>query len=81
MRKLSRGTADEDQLTTSGLKRCAQQLVDFLRENANAEWELRQQKLDIKRKEQEEQQETIQTMMRQQQQMSEAFISCGVRRP
>ena len=29
LRKLSRGTADEDQLTTSGLKRCARQLVDF----------------------------------------------------
>ena len=36
-RKLSRGTTDEDQPTTSGRKRCAQPLVDFLRENANAE--------------------------------------------
>ena len=38
--KLSRGTTDEDQPTTSGHKRCAQPLVDFLRENANAEREL-----------------------------------------
>ena len=38
--KLSRGTTDEDQPTTSGHKRCAQSLVDFLRENANAEREL-----------------------------------------
>ena len=74
-RKLSRGTADEDQPTTSGLKRCAQPLVDFLRENANAERELRQQELDIKRKEQEKQQETMQAMMLQQQQMNQAFIS------
>ena len=65
-RKLSRGTTDEDQPTTSGRKRCAQPLVDFLRENANAERELRQQELDIKRKEQEKQQETIQVMMLQQ---------------
>ena len=74
-RKLSRGTTDEDQPTTSGRKRCAQPLVDFLRENANAERELRQQELDIKRKEQEKQQETIQAMMLQQQQMNQAFIS------
>ena len=73
--KLSRGTTDEDQPTTSGRKRCAQPLVDFLRENANAERELRQQELDIKRKEQEKQQETIQAMMLQQQQMNQAFIS------
>ena len=66
-RKLSRGTTDEDQPTTSGRKRCAQPLVDFLRENANAERELRQQELDIKRKEQEKQQETMQAMMLQQQ--------------
>lgn len=53
-RKLStRGTTDEDQPTTSGRKRCAQPLEDFLRENADAERELRQQELDIKRKEQE----------------------------
>ena len=74
-RKLSRGTTDEDQPTTSGRKRFAQPLVDFLRENANAERELRQQEFDIKRKEQEKQQETMQAMMSQQQQMSEAFIS------
>ena len=74
-RKLSRGTTDEDQPTTSGRKRCAQPLVDFLRENANAERELRQQELDIKRKEQEKQQETMQAMMLQQQQMNQAFIS------
>ena len=50
--------------------------MDFLRENANAERELRQQELDIlKRKEQEKQQETIQAMMLQQQQMNQAFIS------
>ena len=55
--------------------RCAQPLVDFLRENANAERELRQQELDIKRKEQEKQQETMQAMMLQQQQMNQAFIS------
>ena len=47
-RKLSRGTTDEDQPTTSGRKRCAQPLVDFLRENANAKRELRKQELDIK---------------------------------
>ena len=74
-RKLSRGTTDEDQPTTSGRKRCAKPLVDFLRENATSEGELRQQELEIKRKEQEKQQETIQAMMSQQQQMSEAFIS------
>ena len=68
-RKLSRGTTDEDQPTTSGRKRCAQPLVDFLRENANAERELRQQELDIRRKEQE----TMQAMMLQQ--MNQAFIS------
>ena len=49
--------------------------MDFVRENANAERELRQQELDIKRKEQEKQQETIQAMMLQQQQMNQAFIS------
>lgn len=65
-RKLSRGTTDEDQPTTSGRKRCAQPLVDFLRENANAKRELRKQELDIKRKEQEKQQETIQATMLQQ---------------
>ncbi|CAH3184209.1 unnamed protein product [Porites lobata] len=74
-RKLSRGTTDEDQPTTSGRKRSAQPLVDFLRENANAERELRQQELDIKRKEHEKQQETIQVMMLQQQKMNQAFIS------
>ena len=74
-RKLSRGTTDEDQPTTSGRKRCAKPLVDFLRENANAKRELRQQELDIKRKEQEKQQETIQATMLQQQQMNQAFIS------
>ena len=74
-RKLSRGTTDEDQPTTSSRKKCAQPLVDFLRENANAERELRQQELDIKRKEQEKQQEPMQTMMLQQQQMNQAFIS------
>ena len=74
-RKLSRGTTDEDQPTSSGRKRCAQLLVDFLRENANAERELRQQELNIKRKEQEKQQETMQAMMFQQQQMNQAFIS------
>ena len=74
-RKLSRGMIDENQPRTSGRKRCAQPLVDFLRENANAERELRQQELDIKRKEQEKQQETIQAMMLQQQQMNQAFIS------
>ena len=65
-RKLSRGTTDEDQPTTSGRKRCAQPLVDFLRENANAKRELRKQELDIKRKEQEKQQETIKATMLQQ---------------
>ena len=40
--------------------------MDFLRENANAERELRQQELDIKRKEQEKQQETVQATMLQQ---------------
>ena len=65
-RKLSRGTTDEDQPTTSGRKRCAQPLVDFLRENANAKRELRKQELDIKRKEQEKQQETVQATMLQQ---------------
>ena len=74
-RKLSRGTTDEDQPTTSGRKRRAQPLVDFVRENANAERELRQRELDIKRNEQEKQQETIQAMMLQQQQMNQAFIS------
>ena len=49
--------------------------MDFFRENAKAERELRQQELDIKRKEQEKQQETIQAMMLQQQQMNQAFIS------
>ena len=74
-RKLSRGTTDEDKPTTSGRKRCAQPLVDFLRENANAEREVRQQELDIKLKEQEKQQETMQAMMLQQQQMNQAFMS------
>ena len=49
--------------------------MDFLRENANAERELRQQELDIKRKEQEKQQETIEAMTLQQQQMNQAYIS------
>lgn len=74
-RKLPRGTTNEDKPTTSGRKRCAQPLVDFLRENANAERELRQQELDIKLKEQEKQQETMQAMMLQQQQMNQAFMS------
>ena len=73
--KLSRGTIDEDQPTTSGRKGCAQSLVDFLRENANAERELHQQEFDIKRKDQGKQQETIQAMMLQQQQANQAFIS------
>ena len=74
-RKLSRGMTDEDQPTTSGRKRCAQPLVHFLHKNANAEREVCQQELDIKRKEHEKQQEMMQTIMSQQQQMSEAFIS------
>ena len=44
--KLSTGTTDEDQPTNSRRKRCVQPLVDFLRENANAERELRQKELD-----------------------------------
>ena len=59
-RKPSRGTTDDDQPTTSGRKRCAEPPVDFLRENANAEEELCQQELEIKRKEQEKQQEAMQ---------------------
>ena len=74
-RKLSRGATDEDQPTSSGRKRRAQPLVNLLRENANAERELRQQELNIKRKEQEKQQEKIQAMMLQQQQMNQVFIS------
>ena len=78
-RKLSRGSTDDDQpcdrKTTTANKRCAQPMVDFLRENANAERELRQQELEIKRRDQEKQQEIMQNMMLQQQQMNQAFIS------
>ena len=78
-RKLSRGSTDDDQpcdkKTTTANKRCAQPMVDFLRENANAERELRQQELEIRRRDQEKQQEIIQSMMLQQQQMNQAFIS------
>ena len=76
--KLSRGSTDNDQpcdrKTTTASKRCAQPLADFLRENASAERELRQQELEIKRKDQEKQQEIVRSMMLQQQQMNQAFI-------
>ena len=78
--KLSRGSTDDDQpcdrKTTTASKRCAQPLADFLRENASAERELRQQEIEIKRRDQDKQHwEIMQRMMLQQQQMNQAFIS------
>ena len=64
-----------DRKTTTCSERCTQPLVDFLRESANAERELRQQELEIERKDQEKLQETMQAMMLQQQQMNQAFLS------
>ena len=76
-RKSSGGSTDDDQPRErkTPTKRCAQPLIDFLQDKTNADRELRQQELEIKKKEQENQQEMIQSMMLQQQQMNQAFLS------
>ena len=50
-------------------------LVDFLREKAAADREIRQQELRAKQQEQESQQQMMKAMMLQQQQMNTAFLS------
>ena len=50
-------------------------LVDFLREKAVADREIRQQELSAKQQEQESQQQMIKSMMLQQQQMNNAFLT------
>ena len=55
--------------------RRAEPLVDFLREKAAADREIRQQELRAKQQEQESQQQMMKAMMLQQQQMNTAFLS------
>lgn len=55
--------------------RRAEPLVDFLREKAAADREIRQQELRAKQQEQESQQQIMKAMMLQQQQMNTAFLS------
>lgn len=68
-RKLSEG-ADGEQPKKKRNRRCAEPLVDFLQEKSTAEMEIRQQEIEMKRKEHDNQQQMIQTMMAQQQQMN-----------
>ena len=56
-------------------QRCAQPLIDFLREKSDADREVRQQELDIKKKEQESQQQVMQALLQQQQQMNDVLLS------
>ena len=55
--------------------RRAEPLVEFLREKAAADLEIRQQELRAKQHEQESQQQMIKALMLQQQQMNTAFLS------
>ena len=55
--------------------RRAEPLVEFLREKAAADREIRQQELRAKQHEQESQQQMIKALMLQQQQMNTAFLS------
>ena len=55
--------------------RCAEPLVDFLREKAAAEREIRQQELRAKQQEQEGQQQMMKAMILQQQQKNIAFFN------
>ena len=55
-------------------KRCAlQPLLEFLREKAVADHEVRQQKLEAMRKEKETQNSLMQSLMAQQQKMNQAL--------
>ena len=56
--------------------RCnAPPIVDFLQQKAKADQELRQQELEIKRKELENSRGMMQTMMQQQQQMNQTLVA------
>ena len=55
--------------------RRAEPLVEFLREKAAADLEIRQQELRAKQHEQESQQQMIKALILQQQQMNTAFLS------
>ena len=63
----------------ASLKRCkssrAEPLVDFLREKAEADREIKQQELRAKQQEQECQQQMMKAMILQQQQMNTAFLN------
>ena len=76
-RKLSRGSTEDDKScdrkTTTANRICAQPMVDFLREHANAERELHQQELEIRQRDQEKQQEITQSIMLKQQQIRLSF--------
>lgn len=56
-------------------QRCAQPLVDFLREKADADREVRRQELDMKKKEQENQQQVMQSLLQEQQKMNGALLA------
>ena len=50
-------------------------LVDFLKEKAKSERELREQELTLRQREQEQNQRVIQSVLEQQQQMNTAMLS------
>lgn len=56
-------------------QRCAQPLVDFLREKADADREVRRQELDMKKKEQESQQQVMQSLLQEQQKINGALLT------
>ena len=55
--------------------RRAEPLVDFLREKAAADREIKQQELRVKQQEQESQQQMMKAMILQQQEMNNAFLT------
>ena len=77
-RRKSQDNSDDDDQSCSKkkkTKRCSEPLVDFLQDKANADRELRQQELELKKQEQSDQQELMRNMMAQQQQLNQAFVS------
>ena len=55
--------------------RCAKPLVHFLREKSEADWEIRQQELEIRKQEQHSQQQVFQTLLQNQQQMNGMILA------
>ena len=55
--------------------RCAKPLVHFLREKSEADREIRQQELEIRKQEQHSQQQVFQTLLQNQQQMNGMILA------